>query len=249
MLLFSMLLVSCATVAPLHGDRPAFAVSIASAEWEAKYVWGLLEEIEYYERNNYVLSLPESISPVLLAKAREKGLSGSDWSRFQKDFTARVYNKPDYQKGYEAVARFLSVADSRVAVFRRYHERWGFSLPLRYDVKLTLYGPGGAYDRNTGTIILLTSREGRFKRGTNPLETMLHEAVHIGIEGPIVSRFHLSHWTTERVVDKFMVAHFSDICPEYRIQPNSETGIDIILGDKDVWDNLPERIGQYLSRP
>jgi hypothetical protein len=246
--IFSMLLESCATVVPTNEGMPAFVVSIASANWEVNYVWSLLEKIEYYERNIYALNLPECVYPVLLEKARKKELTGSDRNRFREDFTAQVYNKLDYMKGYEAVAGVLGIANNRAAVFREYHEQWGFYLPQRYDVRLTLYGPGGSFDRETGTIIMLTTREGNFKRGKDPLETMLHESVHMGTEAQIVLSYGLSHWTTERVVDKFIIAHFSDLCPQYRIQPNVETGIDIILEDKEVWDNLPERIAQHVLR-
>jgi len=77
---------------------------------------------------------------------------------------------------------------------------------------------------------------------------MLHEAVHIGIENTIVSKYGLSHWTKERIVDQFMIRHFMDVCPDYRMQSNAETDIDIIFWEADTWDNLPERVRRYASR-
>lgn len=128
-----------------------------------------------------------------------------------------------------------------------YHEKWGFYLPPRYNIRLTLYGPGGSYDPRAGTIVIMTTKEGVFKRGKNPLDTILHEAVHIGIQSTIVSKYGLSQWTKERIVDQFMLRHFKDVCPEYRMQPNAETGIDSIFAEEDVWDHLPERVRQYVS--
>jgi hypothetical protein len=246
--LLGSLLAACAGAPAMDTSMPEFCVSIPAADWEARHVWALLQEIEYYDRNNYDLSLPEDVSPPLLERARKRELTNHDWNRFRKDFAARVYNRLDYQKGYEAVAELLGTAERAAVVFRRYHEEWGFTLPRGYHVQLTLYGPGGSYDRKTGTIILLTTSEGLFRRGRNPLETILHEAVHMGIEVPIVFRYGLSHWTTERVVDKFMVAHFMAVCPEYRMQPNAATGIDVIFEAADVWDNLPQRVARYVSR-
>jgi hypothetical protein len=95
---------------------------------------------------------------------------------------------------------------------------------------------------------MMTTKEGLFKRGKNPLETILHEAVHIGIESTIVSKYGLSHWTKERIVDQFMVRHFKDVCPDYRIQSNAETDIDTIFEEEDAWDNLPERVRRHISR-
>jgi hypothetical protein len=233
-----------------HAENPPqFRVSIPSAEQEAAFVCSLMRNIASFDSNRYVLSMPRSdIVSVLLEKARRKELVGKDWNLLQKDIQTTVYDRTDYQNGYQAVADVLAIADTKGAVFQNYHEKWGFYLPPQYDIRLTLYGPGGSYDARTGTIVMLTTKEGGFKRGRNPLETILHEAVHIGIENTIVSKYGLSHWTKERIVDQFMMHHFKDVCPDYRMQPNAETGIDRIFTGEDVWDHLPERVHEYVSR-
>jgi hypothetical protein len=247
--LIILVLGMCGTTAYADGPLPCFHVTIPSVEQEAAFVWKLLTNITFYDRNHYALSMPHSdIVSMLLEKARKNELSGKDLSLLQKGFQTTVYNRMDYRNGYRAIADVLPTADAKVAILQNYHDKWGFYLPPQYDLQLTLYGPGGSYDPKAGTIVIMTTKEGVFKRGRNPLETMLHEAVHIGIENTIVSKYGLSHWTKERIVDLFMMRHFKDVCPDYRMQPNAETDIDIIFREEDTWDNLPERVRKYVSR-
>ena len=237
-------------VAVSHSDDnlPHFRASIPSCVQEATLVWNLLQNISFHDSNRYVLSMPQSeVTAVLLQKARENRLESNDRLLLKNHFDATIYNEADYRKGYQAITDVLAIANAKVTVFKKYHDQWGFFLPSQYDIRLTLYGPGGSYDPKTGTIIMMTTKEGSFKRGNNPLETLLHEAVHIGIENRIVKEHKLSHWTKERIVDQFMIRHFRDVCPGYRMQPNTDTGIDTIFEEEDAWDSLPDRVRRYAS--
>ncbi|MEW6262821.1 MAG: hypothetical protein AB1641_07065 [Thermodesulfobacteriota bacterium] len=225
-----------------------FSVSIPSADEEARLIWNLLKNIKFYNSNNYKLSLPDSlVVAALIEKANRNELETKDWDLLLADFEKTIYKRADYLKGYEIIANSLTIANDQVRTFIAYNKKWGFHLPRQYSIRLTLYGPGGSYDSKTGNIIILTTKEGMFKRGKNPLETILHEAVHIGIEDPIVKKYGLSHWTKERIVDQFMVHHFMDVCPEYRMQGKAEKDIDAIFNKTDVWDHLPERVAQFVS--
>ena len=46
-------------------------------------------------------------------------------------------------------------------------------------INLTLYGPGGSYNPQEGSIILMITKEGTFKQSLDPAETIVHEIVHI----------------------------------------------------------------------
>ncbi len=242
----AVLLVVCSSVGAAD-ELPRFSVSIPSIEIEARFVWDLLGDIGFYRSNNYQLSLPNTPTvAALIEKAAAVALDEGDWNRLRKDFEG-VYDRSHYERAYEITKEALPRADGKIPVLAEYRKKWGFQLPKKYNIRLTLYGPGGSYDPETGTIVLLTSRQATFKTGPNPLETILHEAVHIGIEASIVARYRLTHWTKERIVDQFMASHFIDICPGYRMQPNPETRIDTIFGDPSVWDDLPARIARFLS--
>jgi hypothetical protein len=247
-ILEGMLLAACGSIPQGDKHMSSFSVSILSADEEAIFVWSLLRNITFYDSNNYRLSMPDSaVVAAMIEKANNNELESTDISLLRADFSKTVYQRMDYLKGYEIIINTLAIANSKVHTFVDYHNKWNFYIPQQYEIKLTLYGPGGSYDPKTGTIIMLITKDGIFKRGKNPLDTVLHEAVHIGIEAPIVSKYRLSHWTKERIVDQFMVHHFMNVCPDYIMQPNAETGIDSIFNQADVWDNLPERVERFVS--
>lgn len=232
-----------------EADTARFIARIPTADEEARYVWGLLQRISFYNNNRYTISLPESpVFRELLERANRNGLKGHDQMLLRTDFNERVYKRSDYLKSFQLVEKALPTANEKINVFRNYRKKWNFYIPDRNDIVLTLYGPGGSYNARNGTIVLRAAKGGAFKRDGSPLGTILHEAVHIGIEEAIVSRYKLSHWEKERIVDQFVMHHFKDVCPNYRMQPISDTGIDEIFRNDDAWDNLPERVGQYISR-
>jgi hypothetical protein len=106
------------------GPLPCFHVTIPSAEQEAAFVWKLLTNITFYDRNHYALSMPHSdIVSILLEKVGKNGLSRKDMRFLQKDFQTTVYNKMDYQNGYRAVADVLPTADAKVAILQNYHDK------------------------------------------------------------------------------------------------------------------------------
>jgi hypothetical protein len=123
---------------------------------------------------------------------------------------------------------------------------WVFKLFSKYEVKLTAYGPGGSYNSEHGYIILKTTSNGVFKR-CSPIYTIVHEIIHIGIEGCIIKKFGLSHIEKEGLVDAICVNYFKDILVGYTIQK---------LGDKDIFNaiseksckNLPEQIEEYKKK-
>lgn len=229
-------------------QQPDVVLQIPSSVEEATFVWYLIRKIKFFEDNGYELSLPDDeIIDGLIQKSKANTLSTRDWHALTSLFSKKIYRQSDYTAGYEVLKKELPVANGAVKRFRIYQERWGFFIPETYTVVLTLYGPGGNYNPKNGKITLKATKDGRFARGRDPLETVLHEAVHIGIEVPVIKKFNVSHWRKERIVDKFMAFHFSDICPGYRMQAKADTSIDIILADPKVWNNLPDEVSRFLS--
>lgn len=248
-LILCLVLSTLATIRSAAANSNYFSVRIPSSSEEARHVWTLLNKIAFYNNNNYRISLPQSnVIHDLLDKANRKQLTRSDLRVLSRDFDEKIYHRSDYLNSYEIIQKSLPSANDKIKVFQTYRDKWNFYIPDQYKILLTLYGTGGSYNHLNGTITILIKKEGRFKRGPNPLATILHEAVHIGIEKPIVEKYRLSHWTKERIVDQFMAHHFRDVCPDYKMQPNAETEIDVIFKNEDVWDNLPKKIEEFLSQ-
>ena len=229
-------------------NQPEFVIQVPSSLDETKYVWSLIKNIQFYHNNGYKLSMPnDEIVNTLIQKNKTNKLSNKDWEIFKSVFLERIYNKSYYSVSYEIVKSNLLSANKAIELFRGYQNKWNFYIPRKYTIVLTLYGPGGSYNPNSGKIFLMTTKYGNFKRSKNPLETIFHEAVHIGIENVVIKKYKVSHWMKERIVDKFVAHHFMNICPDYRLQPNTDTTIDKILNDPKVWDNLPDEISRFLS--
>ena len=117
----------------------------------------------------------------------------------------------------------------------------GILKSLSYTVKLTKYGPGGSYDPKTGTVTMLTTKGGQFKK-LDPVETIVHEVVHMGIENEIVARYKLSHPEKERLVDLFVQKLYKEEMPNYKLQNLGESKIDPFINDLS---KLPEEVAAY----
>jgi hypothetical protein len=246
--LLTVALFGCAGFDLLKGSQPAFTVRIPTVTDETNYVWNLLKHIGFYYRNGYKPSFPKDDTiDELVAKATAGTLSYNDYRRLSDVMIHKVYATTDYSTSYKLVADKLDSANSAIVKFKRFRREWGFYIPNHYTIIFTLYGTGGSYDPEEGVIYLKTTKDGGFTRSPNPLDTIIHEAVHIGIEKAVVKRYGISQWTKERIVDQFMMHNFLDICPDYRMQPNPETAIDSVLDNPDVWHNLPAVIEQYME--
>lgn len=101
------------------------------------------------------------------------------------------------------------------------------------------------YDPDSGKIVILTTKEGSFKR-SNPAHTPIHEIIHIDIEENIVNRFNLTHKEKERLVDLIVLKKFDDILPDYQIQSFGDSRIDPYI-TSEALDNLPQIIEKYIK--
>lgn len=118
------------------------------------------------------------------------------------------------------------------------------ALQLRYEVLLTLYGPGGSYRSDTGRVIMLTRPDGSFRRPI-PHGTVIHEIVHIGIQRRLVRRYRLSHWEKERLVDLICARLFRGLLPTYRLQRRGDRRIDAYV-QRFGLRRLPKAVRQYV---
>ena len=239
----------CASVgSKVDAGSQYFSVRIPTVQEETDYVWRTLGQLKFYKDNGYRPYLPSNTTvEELIGKAEKGQLVEADRTSLLETIKKDVYKEQDYTKALWIVAGKLELADTALPRFEHFKSLWGFFIPRHYEIVLTLYGTGGSYDPEKGIIFLKTTADGRFAKSENPLDTILHEAVHIGIDKVIVKRYGLPQWTKERVVDQFMMHNFQDICPGYTLQRNPETLVDMYLQEPGVWDRLPSAIEEYVT--
>ncbi|MFH1295185.1 MAG: hypothetical protein ABIH84_01230, partial [bacterium] len=164
-----------------------------------------------------------------------------------KDFLKKEYREDFYTKGIEVLKKNADIIRSVFPTFLKLQEVWGFKVFPTYTVKLTKYGPGGSYNSDTGEIIMLTTVDGDFKQ-LYPVDTVIHESVHIGIEDIIVKKYHLSHTEKERLVDLMCRDLFQDTLKDCRLQSIGDSKVNpFITGKMDVY-NLPTQIEKYIEK-
>ncbi|MEM9324708.1 MAG: hypothetical protein AAGA85_03595 [Bacteroidota bacterium] len=207
--------------------EPRIEVVIPTAEQEAEYVWRTLQDVAFFEANAYQISLPEGpLIEELKARVKSNRLENGDRAALVAYIREQVYDAADYARGYQQVTREIARLDQMVAEIESRSYAWGFKSFPRYKVVLTLYGPGGSYNPDDGSILLYTTETGQFKQYGNPINTLIHEITHIGIEQSIIQPLAVPHGLKERIVDTFVSLHFGDQLPDYRIQAMGDEGID-----------------------
>lgn len=223
-------------------------VAAKTCEDEFENIWYLINNIDFFEQNNYTPILPQhSIIHSLIYKHKSSGLSSEDRVNFKNIFESDIYNKTLYENGVINANKIINLIKQIFPLLKPYVYKWNFDLFSEYIISLSLYGTSGAYysTENEGVIILRTNEYGIFKRGLDPSATVVHEIIHIGIEHPIIKNFNLEHNIKERIVDKFLAHHFSDMFPEYELKERGDTRIDEFISTQKHWDNLPRMIEAF----
>ena len=224
-----------------------FSVSIPTVEEEAQQLVNVLNRYKWFMDNGYTISLPNT---PLIETLKNKLLAGNSLTSLEENqvreqFKNEIYRESDYQNAFTAIGNVLRTADSQIPELRRYETAWHFFIPRRYNIRLTMYSPGGQYNPNNGDITILATRSLDRDR---LLQTVLHEAIHIGIENIIIQKFNVPHWTKERIVDQFASRQFRSVLPNYWMQTgNVDTSIDVIFQQADALDNLPQRVEEFMK--
>jgi hypothetical protein len=197
----------------------------------------------FYRENGYDVALPDD-AQIRAVAAGTVRLDAVDPISLRRRFGERLYDPGDFGPGLASLSEMPRILDAVLPVLERWHAAWGFRTVDRYEVRLTLIGPGGSYDPSKGTITLFTTTDGGFKGGGGP-PTIVHEIVHIGIES-IVSQYGLSHWEKERLVDLICAAHFADLLGGYRLQGRGTKSLDAFV-DGSAIEDLPSAIARYVA--
>lgn len=172
------------------------------------FLWNILVKMPFYVKNGYHVSLPKNNEISILAQDPLK-LQNIDQQKLGNKFINEIYNPSDFSSGLRKITQQLNEIKKLTPHFQELHKFWGFKIFPKYLVKLTLYGPGGNYNTETGTILIKTNKKGDFK--IPPLQNIIHELIHLGIEDNIVNRFRLSHSEKEALVDQICSVVFDHL--------------------------------------
>lgn len=243
--LFILFLVNLSYVCIAQPDR--IKIQIPEAGVECANIWQTIKDISFFETNHYSLSLPQNeMITYLLEKSRKDSLLVEDYDSLCTLISRRVYSREDYEKGYQNILQATPLLEKAISILSEIHSKWEFKMFPQYQLDLTLYGPGGSYDPETGRILLMTRPDGSFKGYNNPVNTIIHEMIHIGIEESIVKKYRLSHTLKEQLVDRCVRILFGDMLPDYRIQDFGNNQIDKYLKSKEDFVNLPSVVEKFL---
>jgi hypothetical protein len=218
-----------------------FKVRANSSNQESDLIWNKIENIDFFRKHNYTVSLPnhQSVS-ALISKSMDGKLNENDYIHLSQLIKNEIYNEIDYKSGINIINSCINKQKLNFECFQNYNKHWSFKFFNDYKISLTLYGPGGEYRPSDGEIIMLTTNDGKFRRGSNPLDTIIHEMVHIGIEDNIIQRFSIPHKIKEQIVDIFVQFHFKQIIPNYQIQNFGRNDIKNYLKTQEDWNDLIE---------
>jgi hypothetical protein len=208
------------------------------------YLLYTLQRMPFFRQNGYSVALPADAAFEALADAGAP-VPDADRARLREVFTKEVYREADFAAGLRALDGAASVFRQVFPIFASFATKWGFKVFPRYEVLLTLYGPGGSYDAERGRVTLFTTTDGKFKRA-NGVEVIVHEMVHIGIEEVIVERFGLEHWEKEGLVDRMCAIGLRTALPGYVVQAKGMEKFDQFVTEGAL-DDLPAAIARYAD--
>lgn len=241
------LLVLCCVVVRSTSAQERVKLHIPTAEEETESIWRTIQDIEMLEKHGYQISLPPGeFIERLTAKSKQHTLTEQDYLSLQNFVKAQVYREANYREGADRIRENLPLIQSMLEELRKTNYSWGFRHFDQYQITLTLYGTGGSYDPEGGSIVIFTTVTGKFKQYENPAYTLIHEVVHLGTEESIVGKFAVPHALKERIVDLFVSLHFQDQLPGYRIQEMGETRIDAFLQQKKDLEKLDQFVSEIM---
>lgn len=227
------------------------SIAVPTIEQEATFIWRTINDIEFLEGQGYKINLPENDSiQSLIEKSRNGEFGNDDFSGIYNLLETSIYTKSNYELALRKVRAQEELINQLVDQLYTSKENWdwGFKTFENYNIIFTLYGTGGSYDPDLGTVTLFTTLEGDFMSYDEPANTIMHEIVHMGIEESIVQKYEVPHGLKERIVDKITYIMFSEFLPEYKVQNMGDTEIDDFLRLREDINELDSIVEKYKER-
>lgn len=244
--LFFLVLLSCNTAKIPVEDR--LQISIPSLEEETEYVWRTIIDTKFFEEHNYTVSLPDDpFIEELKERSKVNQLSDQDYEDLKTLMREKVYKTEDYQAGYDQIIAQKDLLNTMLQTIDGVQKDWAFKRYDQYAINLTLYGPGGSYDPDAGSVLIFTTVDGKFKLYDNPANTIIHEIWHIGTEASIMQAMQVPHPVKERIIDRLVLIHHEELLPDYRMQGFGDARLDSYLQDAADVQVLDAVVQQFLD--
>ncbi|MEM1096455.1 MAG: hypothetical protein AAGJ10_17790 [Bacteroidota bacterium] len=199
------------------------------------YLERTLADMDFFRENNYAVSLPNH--PMFDG-------TGDDMGDVEV-FVGEVYDATAFENALMAMRGQRQQLETALTRINQWSRHKGFGRLDSVTVTLTLYGPGGSFNPDTGDIILWTDTEARFKGGGG-LHTTIHEMVHLAVEHKLAQPFNLQHWERERLVDLITQREFADLLPDYRLQNGDSAPMDRFVASAPLAETQLA-IGAYVQ--
>ena len=240
--------IACVLLPFTLSAQSQFQVVVPSLEDEVQYVWNTIRDIAFFDQYNYQISLPPGdLIEELKEKARGGNLMETDLAQLRSFMKKDIYRKADYTVAKRTILKQKRLINKMVKTIKAAPKDWAFQSYDQYQVKLTLYGPGGSYNPDEGSLLLFTTPDGKFKQYDNPANTIIHEIVHIGIENAIIQEYQVPHPAKERMVDLIVQLHFQKWLPDYRLQGFGDARVDNYIKKKEDLKELDRLANQFMQ--
>lgn len=210
------------------------------------FVMYLVKKLPWFNENGYKIALPthkvfESMY------ANPKLITEEDEKRLETIFYEEIYDISKFDDNLAVLRRTEGTVKKALEKLAVLEKAWGFKVKSKYEMILTLYGPGGNYvwKGEVGKIITKTNRE---KSILSLTETIIHEMIHIGIEENIVEKYNLKHWEKERLVDLIGSSYLKDLLPNYREHESADRKIDSVVDEEVILHDLPTAIEAFVAQ-
>jgi len=220
-------------------------------EQEATSIWRTINDIEFFEKQGYNINLPkDSLIDALITKSKNGTFGNEDFPTIYSLVETKVFEQKNYEQAIQKVGNEINFLNNLINEIddKKSSWDWEFNIFDKYKVVFTLYGTGGSYDPDEGTITLLTNKEGGFMKYKNPAYTIIHEISHMGMEYSIVQKYSLTHGLKERLVDTFVYLTFKEKLPNYKIQNMGDGNIDKYLNKKKDIESLNSIINEFVKK-
>ncbi|WP_132065841.1 MULTISPECIES: hypothetical protein [Aquimarina] len=246
LVVFSITNLSC----KLQTQMSRIEIVQPTVEQEVISIWRTINDFSFLEKQGYTINLPKKpLIDSLIIKSKNGTFGNEDFSTIYNLVETEIFNHEDYEKAIQKVKNQHDLINKLVYEIDSTKNQWDWDFNTfdKYKITFTLYGTGGSYDPENGTITLLTNKEGSFMNYKNPANTIIHEITHMGMEYSIVQKYKLSHGNKERIVDKFVYLMFNDKLPEYRVQDMGNTKIDDYLNKQEHLNTLSSIISKFVD--
>ena len=213
------------------------------------FVMYLVKKLRWFNEQGYKISLPIHQDFEDLYR-RPELLEGANEDFLKKIFYEEVYEASKFAPSLEVIGQTNATVQQALQKLAILERNWGFKIKPRYDIILTLYGPGGTYslEEEVGLVIIRIDEGLVPKSKERSTQTIVHEMVHIGIQENIVRNYNLSHWEKERLVDLICSLYLSELLPNYVMQEKGDRKIDNFVNEKTIIDNLPMVIEAFVAQ-